>query len=334
MSNKIAFVNYDTNFELPKLKGSDKTIIRLSANTVKPIKVLCAHAGRPAIDDGEIRYVGVRELKRFLKNIGSFEENIRGFIVPVPEISGPIWNDRFARMLGEDCHAIVYELFDHEIEKSQLRSWYYETVGKYILRTYMIPLKKFAENIGKEIIFNLGKAEMQYDLMRKIITPDVLKKAGLSLAIHKECGNIEKELGFSNKDFVISGDFLAKVEKDDGAKILLIKPTRGVMERFVQGEIRNKPNRLETPALLAAIESTYYSDMLIENGYSFDVTDERRLPKVDDLRKYENVLICKSCLFTEKETKKIDKLQKYGIKINDEKLICDLMEKGEDQWER
>ena len=37
---------------------------------------------------------------------------------------------------------------------------------------------------------------------------------------------------------------------------------------------------------------------------------------------------------TEKETKRIDKLQKNGIKVNDKALICDLMEKGEDQWER
>ncbi len=327
MSNQIAFIDYDTDFELPKI--TDGSIIRLSAKIVKPVKVLCGHAGRIAIDDGEVRYASVKELKLLLKNIDSFKDRIRGFIVPVPDVSGPIWNDKLAKRLGEDCDDILYELFDPEIEKSHLRSWYYETVGNHILRTYMIRLKKFADSIGKEVIFDLGTVEMQYDLMKKMIIPGLLKKAGISMAVRKESGNIEKELGFSDKDFIISEGFLTKVEKDD-AKILLIKPTRGVMERFMQGEIKRKPNRLETPALLAGIEGVYYSDMLTEKGYSFDVTDEIRLPKLSDFAKYENVIICKSCLFTEKETKKIGRLQKYGVKINDKDLICDLTQKGED----
>ena len=327
MSNKIAFTCFDTDFDISKI--TRETIVKLSANTVKPIKVLCAHAGRIAIDDGEVRYVGVRELKKLLKDADGFGDKIRGFIVPVPEVNGPVWNDRLARMLGQDYDEILYELFDQELEISHLRSWYYETVGKYILKSYMLPLKKFTESIGKEIIFDLDGIEMEYDLMKKMINPALLKKAGISMAVHKESREAPKELGFSDKDYVISGDYLVK-EKNNNAKVLLIKPTRGIMERFVQGEIKSRPNRLETPALLAAIESVYYSDMLTEKGYSFDTTDEARLPKMSDFSKYENILICKSCLFTEKERKKIDKLQKYGVKINDKDLICDLTQKGED----
>lgn len=326
MSNKIAFTSFDTDFDISKI--TRETIVKLSANTVKPIKVLCAHAGRIAIDDGEVRYVGVRELKKLLKDADGFGDKIRGFIVPVPEVNGPVWNDRLARMLGQDYDEILYELFDQELEISHLRSWYYETVGKYILKSYMLPLKKFTESIGKEIIFDLDGIEMEYDLMKKMINPALLKKAGISMAVHKESREAPKELGFSDKDYVISGDYLVK-EKNNNAKVLLIKPTRGIMERFVQGEIKSRPNRLETPALLAAIESVYYSDMLTEKGYSFDTTDEARLPKMSDFSKYENILICKSCLFTEKERKKIDKLQKYGVKINDKDLICDLTQKGE-----
>lgn len=328
MGNKIAFISFDTDFDLSKI--TRETIVKLSANTVKPIKVLCAYAGRIAIDDGEVRYVSVREIKKLLKDVYGFSDKIRGFIVPVPEISGPVWNDRLAGMLGQDYDEVLYELFEQEQEISHLRSWYYEAVGKYILKTYMLPLKKFTESIGKELIFDLSRVEMQYDLMKKMINPAVIKKAGISMAVHKGNCGIEKELGFSDKDFVISGDFLVKTERCDDAKVLLIKPTRGIMERFVQGEIKSKPNRLETPALLAAIESVYYSDMLKDRGYSFDTADEARLPKMSDFSKYEHILICKSCLFTEKERKKIDKLQKYGVKINDKDLICDLTQKGED----
>ncbi len=296
-------------------------MIRLSADTLKSVQILCQHAGKIATQNGEIRYVSTKDVK------GALQDDIKGFIVPVPEISGPIWNSRIAKMckIDEENNEILYELFDDEIEISSVRSWYYTNLAKYILRTYMLPLKRFCKSIGKEIIFDLGDIEMQYDLMRNMINPDMLKKAGLSLLVHKS-ENVEKELGFSGEDFVVVGDSIERVTKAD-AKILLIKPARGIMERFIQGEIKNRPNRLETPALSSAVESTYYCDMLAEAGYAFDVTDEIHLPK--DLKKYENILICKSCLFAEKEKKKIDKLQKYGVKINDNELICKLMQKGE-----
>lgn len=307
MSNKA-----DTDF---------KNMIRLSADTVKSVPILCQHAGKIATQNGEIRYVSTKDLK------GALQDDVRGFIVPVPEISGPIWNKSLAKLCKVDVEntEILYQLFDEEIEISSVRSWYYTNLSKYILRTYILPIERFCKSIGKEIIFDLGNIEMQYDLMRNMINPDMLKKSGLSLLIHKS-GNVEKELGFSGEDFVINGERIEQVTKTD-AKILLIKPTRGVMERFIQGEIKSRPNRLETPALSSAVESTYYCDMLAEAGYEFDVTDEFHLPK--DLKKYENILICKSCLFTEREKKKIDKLGKYGVKINDRDLICKLMQKGE-----
>ncbi len=325
MSNKY------TDFELLKMQGVGKTLIKISANTVKSVQILCQHAGKIASQSGEVRYASVKDLKRLLKDIETLQDDIRGFIVPVPEITGPVWNAKLAKMckIGEENNEILYELFDDEIEISSVRSWYYTNLAKYILRTYMLPLKRFCKSTGKELIFDLGNIEMEYDLMKKMINPDMAKRAGLSLAVHKECGNIEKELGFSDEDFVINGDFLEGVTKEE-AKILLIKPTRGIMERFIQGEIKSRPNRLETPALSAAIESVYYSDMLKDTGYLFDVTDEIHLPKVSDLRGYENILICKSCLFTEKERARIDKLQKGGIKINDKDLICSLKKKGED----
>ena len=307
MSNKS-----DTDF---------KNMIRLSADTVKSVPILCQHAGKIATQNGEIRYVSTKDLK------GALQDDVTGFIVPVPEISGPIWNKSLAKLCKVDVEntEILYQLFDEEIEISSVRSWYYTNLSKYILRTYMLPIERFCKSIGKEIIFDLGNIEMQYDLMRNMINPDMLKKSGLSLLVHKS-GNVEKELGFSGEDFVINGDLIEQVTKID-AKILLIKPTRGVMERFIQGEIKNRPNRLETPALSSAVESTYYCHMLAEAGYEFDVTDEFHLPK--DLKKYENILICKSCLFTEREKKRIDKLQKHGVNINDNELICNLTQKGE-----
>lgn len=327
MSNKIALLKDNAGFEFLKIQGRDSKILRIPANTIKPVKVLCQHAGRIATRDGEIRYVSARDLKKLMKDMGSQAENIHGFIVPVPKVSGPVWNNRLAKMSGEICEDMLYQLFDPDIEKSSIRSWYYETAGKYIMKTYMLPLKRLAKSMEKEIIFDLGNIEMQYDLMKKMINPAMLKKAEISIAVHKN-GNVEKELGFSGRDYVINEQFLERTVKKD-AKILLITPTRGIMERFCQGEIKKKANRLETPALLSAIEGVYYSDMLEGKGYSFDVTDEFHLPKMSDLKEYENILICKSCLFTEKERKKIDKLQKYGVKINHKDLICDLTQKGE-----
>ncbi len=322
MSNKVAFVN-DTNIKL----------LNITEISVKSEQMLCQLAGKTDIKTGEVRYVSVKDLKRLLKNDETLQDSVSGFVVPIPEISGPVWNDKIAKMckMTEGDSEFLYELFDDEIETSSVRSWYYENLAKYILKTYMLPLKRFSRSIGKEIIFDLGNIEMQYDLMEKMINPCMLKKSEISLLVHKETGNIEKELGFSENDFVIKDDTIKRCEKrEQEPKILLIKPMRGVMERFVLQEIRKKPNRLETPALLSAIESVYYCDMLSEKGYNFDVADEMNLPKVIDLKKYEHILICKACLFTEKETKKIDRLQKFGVKINDKDLICDLTQKGED----
>lgn len=296
-------------------------MIMLSANMVKTVPVLCQHAGKIAIESGKVQYVSIKDVKSVVK------DDTRGFIVSVPKIDGPIWNKTLAKMCKLDAEnvEILYQLFDDEQEVSAIRSWYYTNLSKYIVRTYMLPLKRFCKSVEKEIIFDLGNVEMQYDLMKNAVNPDIMKKAGLSLLVHKN-GNIEKELGFSSEDFVISGDSLKRVTKPD-AKILLIKPIRGMMERFIQGEIKSRPNRLETPALLSGIESTYYCNMLADSGYAFDAADEMHLPK--DLKKYENILICESCLFTEREKKKIDKLGKYGVKINDRDLICKLMQKGE-----
>ena len=301
-----------------------KNMVRLSLSTVKTVRILCEHAGKIATKSGEVRYVSTKDLNRFLK------DEIRGFVVSAPQISGPIWNEKLAKMckIQEEDNEILYELFDDEIEISSVRFWYYENLQKYILRAYLLPLKRFCKRMGKELIFDLGNVEMQYDLMKNMINPDTMKKAGLSLSVHRQSGNIEKELGFSNEDFVITENSIERAERKE-AKILLIKPIRGIMERFIQGEIKSRPNRLETPALCVAMESTYYCDMLAEGGYEFDVTDEIHIPKESELKKYEDILICKSCLFTEKEKKKIEKLQKYGVKINDKDLLCDLTQKGE-----
>lgn len=301
-----------------------KDMKRISSDRVKSVQILCQHAGKIVTQNGEVRYVSVKDAKSVL------QENVGGIIVPVPTISGPLWNARLAKMcrLEEDNNDILYELFDDEIEVSPVRSWYYINLAKYILRTYMLPLKRLCKSMGKELIFDLGCIDMQYDLMKVMINPGLIKRAGISLAVHKNGGNIENELGLSGKDFIVNGDKLERVAKNE-AKMLLIKPMRGVMERFVQGEIKEKPNRFETPALSAGIESVYYCDMMSDAGISFDVVDEICLPKERDLRKYEDILICKSCLFTEKDKKKIDKLQKYGVKVNDGNLIFSLMKKGE-----
>jgi len=319
-----------TDFQLLKIEGEDKTFIRLWADTKKSVQALCQHAGKIAVESREVSYTSVKDVKRFIKDNEAIHKKSNGYIFSVPKISVPVWDTRLAKMckMDEEDAEMLYELFDEEIEISSVRSWYYTNMAKYILKVFICPLTKMCKNMEKEIVFDLGNIEMQYDLMKKIIDPFTLKKAGITLAVHKDDGNIEKELGFSDSDFIIYGDTLKRATKED-ARILLVKPARGIMERFIQGEIKERPIRLETPALLSGIESVYYSDMLTEHGYSFDVTDEIHLPKENDLKKYENVLICKSCLFTEKEKKKIDKIQKYGVKINDTELICDLTQKGE-----
>lgn len=303
-------------------------LVQMSAETEETVERLTACAGRISFENGNIKYVSIKDLKRTISEIGSAIGEVSGFMLPLPRTHGPMWCEELENMcnFGVDSSEILYDLFDEEKERSSARSWYYTNLERYIVSKYMEPQKMFLENLGLNVIFNTGTGNMQPDLQNSMVSIVMLKREGFQIAKESLNGGNEPEL--ENGDFLLTDEGCVRIEHMvKTGKILLVKPARGVMERYIQGR---KINRMETPALVAETEGVYYSDMLIRKGYCFDVADEFSFASEENFKKYEQILICSSCLFSEIEIKRIEELKKDGMSINDRELICDMALKGEE----
>jgi hypothetical protein len=192
----------------------------------------------------------------------------------------------------------------------------------------MLPQNEMLKSVGKTAGFYIGKKELQYDLIGSLINTTLLKHMGFSLGISCEKEVTETEFGFRNGDFIFCENSCKKITQKRVTKdILLVKPMRGVIDRYME---TGRRNRLETTALASAIEGVYFCDMLKEKGYTFDVADEFSFMTKRNLRKYTDILICGSCLFADKEMSKINRILVKGIRINSQDLISELSEQGEE----
>lgn len=350
MAAKFTFADINTNF--PKLTKEGITgailsdneqlvetvkackdfgievIIRLTPDKSNPIKMILPDGERTAFSDKIIRSVSLRGIKNVLNKLGNSERAVSGFIIPVPEINFPVWSNALERMCRFETqyNDILYELFSDETEVSNVRLWYCENVQKYIMKRYMLPQKNFLESIGKRAIFDIGKAEIQYDFKRRMINPLILKEKGYSLGFHP-LGATE-EMGLECGDLLMYNDYCEQIEDKVDREILMVKPARGVMQRYVWDEPED--SLVETPSRILAFESVYYCDMLRRSGYAFDVCDEYSFKKAEAFKKYKHILICPSCLFLKRELKVIEQLKGAGITVNNEKLLTELSQKGEE----
>lgn len=346
LSKIFTFADSSTDFERLKKEGVKAVLLKYSAKVSKNIKkasalgmkimvempcsikdnikVIKPLAGRVSVQDGVIEYTSIKDIKKAIKSIG---QNVEGFIIPIPEVSGLLWNDE----IEESCsveNGDSYDLFDDEKEIIHIRSRYYISAQKYLYENYMLPQNELLKSVGKKAVFYIGKKELQYDIIGELANTTLLKHMGVSLGISCEKEMAETEFGFKNGDFIFYENSCEKIKQKRVTKdILLVKPMRGVMERYVE---TGRRNRIETPALSAAIEGVYFCDMLKEKGYSFDVADEFSFMTKRNLSKYKDILICESCLFTDKEMSKINRLLEKGVRINSQDLISELSKQGEE----
>ncbi len=336
--------------------------VKVNETEKKEITCIENIGGRATETNGEIYVVTEKFLDNMCSLIGdvSFSQ-IEGFVVPVPEFSGTLWNDTIEKeceKYGYDIYDGRMELFDEEKIESTFRAHYYEAVEKYVLSKYLIPVKTWASTLGKKVSFNIGTMQTQYDLAVKMINPFRLAEEGLSVAVTKSVGNdfetaaMLNSFGKESENLFLSdgGDcdiFSASIivssspfrcdNKNCDADILLVKPSRGVMERYIWK--RSKSVRVESPALIAAMDAMYYTDMLYEKGIGFTSTDEFGIEKYGDSKKgffvfkgkkYNQVLICDSCRFSDKGIKILSKAEKDGVLINDKTLTDAILEDWEE----
>lgn len=263
---------------------------------------------------------------------------VTGFIVPFPNICGIIWDDSLESecdRLGIDKNDNLIDLFDEEPLESTYRAWYYEQAERLIIEKYLLPLKEFAESYGKKISFDMGAMETQYDLAYKMANPFRFMESGIAATFRQGTGlSFETEAVMicpGAKDFSILTDCIEYAQKESEplkSDILLIKPSRGVMERFVMRKRRKY--RLETPALIAAMDGTYYINMLKEKGFNFHCADEFGIERYGfsgdgkfrlGEQEYGQILICQSCRFSQKGINILKKAEEDGVCINSESLI-------------
>ncbi len=349
LSKSFTFADDSTDFENLKDKGVKAVLLKYSAgisknikkasslgmkimvemphSTKDDVKIIKPLAGRVSAQDGEIEYASVNDIEKTIKSIGDLVDKVTGFVLPIPLVSGLLWSDEIESNCALE-NGDIYDLFDDEKEISHIRSDYYVSAQKYLYENCMIPQKELLKSFGKKAVFCIGEKELQYDLVGKLINTMLLKHMGFALGISCEKEVAETEFGLRSGDFIFGKNLCEKIsEKRVSKDILLVKPMRGVMERYVE---TGRRNRIETPALSSAIEGVYFCDMLKQKGYSFDVADEFSFGYKRNFNKYKDILICKSCLFTNKEMSKINRLLEKGVRINSNDLISELSKQGEE----
>ncbi len=349
LSKVFTFADDSTDFSKLKKEGKKAVLLRYSAGISKNIKkasklemkimvemplitkdvvkIIKPLAGRVSFEDGEIEYTSVKDIEKTVKSIGNLIGKVTGFVLPIPKISGLLWSDE----IESNCtpkNGDIYDIFDEEKEISHIRSKYYLSAQKYLYENFMLPQNEILKNLGKKAVFYIGENELQYDLIGKLVNTRLLKHMGFVLGVSCEKEVAETEFGLGNGDFVFLGNSCEKItHKRISKDILLVIPMRGVMERYVE---TGRRNRIETPALSSAIEGAYFCDMLKEKEYSFEVVDEFSFMTKRNFGKYKDILICGSCLFTDKEMSKINRLLQIGIRINSNDLISELSKQGEE----
>ena len=308
-----------------------RVMVEMTSSTKDNISVIKPLAGRVYIEEGSIDYISTNDIKDVIKKLGKGISDVMGFVLPIPAVNGLLWNDEIRELINAEIDDL-YDLFDEEKEISHIRWQYFTSVQKYLYETYMLPQKELLKGSGKKTVFYIGEKELEYDLVENLVNTKVLKHKGLNLGICCDKDLAETEFGLCGGDFVFDENGCEQIHQKRTSKdILLIKPNRGVVERYVE---TGRRNRIETSALSSAVEGVFWGEKLKLKGYSFDVMDESSFYKKRDFEKYKDVLICDSCLFTDKELTKINRILDQGIRINSAELMTELLKQGEEEWEK
>ncbi len=321
--------------------------ILLSRKESIPFSHLLNIGGRMSIEEENVYAVMPELIGEYLSKLDECAEKVTGVIIPLPDVRGIIWSDSLedeCERLEIDKNECLVDLFVEENIESAYRSWYYERAEKIIINEFLLPVKKCAETYGKRVSFDIGKIETQYDLAEKFVNPFRLVEEGLSLSMRwgKENSSEAKAMVLSMSDeslnILAEECFDESLEnKTSEENILLIKPSRGVMERYVRR--KKKKYRTETPAIVAAMDGTYYTSMLFEKGFNFNQTDEFGVEKYGTVedgkiklgdREYNRILICDSCRFSDKGMEILTNAEKSGVKINDKDLMSILWSEAEE----
>lgn len=301
-----------------------------------PVKVMQEMAGRVQNAKGILRAATCRSFGKMLESMGESLQYIDGFILPSPELSEALWRKEFDKFFVE---RELFEIFDQDVKNSRVRIFYYEAVERYLVTNYIEPVYAMAEEAGKQISFDMGDGEIQYDFTLGI-NPIRLACKGISVTFCKASIENEAVCRLCRENcFIIETNELIKANTSEGfGKVLLIKPVRGCRARYVYSSKKHNV-RLETPALEASMEGTYYCDMLTERNMDFLAVDEYIFENLACIsngkitlfsQEFEDVIVCEGCMFEKMFGNVLGIAEKSGISVNSAELLKKL---SAENWE-
>ena len=254
---------------------------------------------------GEMYAVTTDAVRKTAEKLKAVMPIIDGFVIPVPKLRGLLWQNGFAEEYEDFCGRDFKEdmplIFDKSTEAADIRVWYYMRASEAMFRSYILPFVAVSEALGKKICFDFGDAPNGMALIKKHISPYMFQNSKLAV-IYENNGEI----------MLVNGKSRAK-------EVLLVLPVCSVMRHMVWNV---KYSRVESPLNSALAEEEYYKTMLKRCGIGFYVADEPEFSKMrrKRLEKFENILICDSCMIADRDRLK-------GLNINDKKLL-ELLDEG------
>ncbi|MBE7015429.1 MAG: hypothetical protein E7417_01230 [Ruminococcaceae bacterium] len=308
-------------------------------------------------EDSSVFYTSLDILK---ETAGSMPENsnVSGYIIKYPNFRGVIWDKSFAEDFYKEYSNYIedylYLLFEPYEKQAPFRYWYMENCQKFIYKKYISPILRWAKRVNINVCFDVGDEQTYFLQMEKgVFLLDLIEKGVSVYANHKknciyETGIIMSKYGkncflaasepddnLRDLDINVVSQSIPQTEGDIISKshILLVRCERGVAERFAKYK-NPLDDSNECAALDASFEGTYYCDMLYEKGFSFEVTSEKYFEKYTSYKNkvltykgviVDQILLCKSCVFSKKGISILNRVSKDGICVNNISLI-DILE--------
>ena len=261
----------------------------------------CFYLEPDGVFRGEMYAVTVDTVRKTAEKLEGLTPLFDGFVIPAPKLKGLLWQDGFAReyedFCGRDFREDMPLVFDKYEESADIRMWYYMRAESAFFQGFIMPFKDF----GKEICFDFGNAPNGMALIKKQINPYMFLKNKLAVIYEN------------------NGEIVLVTGKSRTKELLLVLPVCSVMRNMAWGA---QYSRMESPLNTALAEEEYYKIMLKRCGIGFRVADELEFSEMKrkELEKFENILICDSCMIADRDRLK-------GLNVNDKKLL-ELLDKG------
>lgn len=267
-------------------------------------KCKCTCIDSDGITDGEVFAVSVAAVKQAIKSLNGVISEIDAFSVPVPCISGLLWNDLFPYEYEEFCGRDLYDdlplLFDANTQYASIRVWYYRRAAEKIFSEFILPVCQYAKKEGKKVFFDLGNIERGDYAVRKLVLPSLFHKAKIPV-IREENGE----------------RYFISPMHDRGAKTLFVTAMRHIMEMYAWDAVFSKE---ESEFSLLVWEEKYYRNSFEKSGIKAQIIDDFALSdmRLSALKRFDDILLAKGCMI---ENSKKEKVLNLGVRIDNAELL-------------